>query len=270
MRILLLGTAAIALSGCSWFGGSKYQHQTASTGPDYKYTKDGDCCAPLAQWNIEGAVGTEFIVGGDALTTHQHSAPGVTSTKQSMNDVYDNGMRYELGGSYALNPNRKITLMGHYANAEGNDVTVGTYGGSSLTGTMSDYERYGIEAGLRQYFNPTPAPIFKSVRPYVEAKVGATKVEDITLDNAMYGGAVENGGTIGLYEGGWVPSAAGMVGLEAPVFKRATLGLETGIRYTGQPENDTTYFNSAHPLAGVNRDAKSFTVPVMLRGRYRF
>ena len=271
MRLLLLGTAAIALSGCSWFGGSKYQHQPAAKSAYGVYAKNGDCCAPLSRWNVEGAIGQEFLVGGDIFTGDKiHVVPGNAAANQKMEDVFDNGMRYELGGSYALNPNRKLTLMGSYANAEGNDVTVGVYGGNALTGRVSDYERFGVEAGLRQYFNPTPAPLFRSVRPYVEAKVGATNVKDITLQNAQLGGAVENGGTIGLYEGGWVPSAAGMVGIEAPVFKRATLALESGIRYTGQIENDTTYFNGAHPLSGVNRDSKSFTVPVMLRGRYRF
>ena len=113
-------------------------------------------------------------------------------------------------------------------------------------------------------------PLVKALRPYVEAKVGASKVKDIDLENAMYGGAVENGGTIGLYEGGWVPTAAGMIGVEAPIFKRATLGVETGIRYTGRLDSDTSYLNGGHPLAGVNNGSDSYTVPVMLRGRYRF
>lgn len=274
MRLLLLGTATIALSGCSFLGigGSKHHYNTGSS---YGYnTSNSACCdqKPLSRWNLEAAVGPEFIVGGDALTGSQTNAlPGVVSAgDQSMKDVYDPGMRYELGASYALSPNRKLTLMGSYAEAEGEQVNLGTIAGNTLAGRMGDYERYGIEAGLRQYFMPQRAPIVKSLRPYVEAKLGAAKVKDIALENATLGGAVFNGGTAALYEGGWVATGAGMVGVEAPIFKRATLGVETGLRYTGAPKSDNSVFGPGVALAGSNNGASSWTVPVMLRGRYRF
>ncbi len=271
MRLLLLGAAAVALSGCSWFGGSNYRGSTSANSDGY-YAPASDCCTPtLSRWNLEAAVGPEFIVGGDALTGSQiHVAPGVTSTDQSMSDVYDPGMRYELGGSYALNPNRKVTLMASYAKAEGEQVNLGTFGGNTLSGKMGDYERLGLEAGVRQYFTPTPMPLVKSLRPYVEGKLGAAKVSDIDLENAQYGGAVYNGGTVALYQSSWVPTAAGMIGVEAPIFKRATLGLETGIRYSGAAKKDTTDITPGSPLSGVNRGTESWSVPVMLRGRYRF
>ena len=60
------------------------------------------------------------------------------------------------------------------------------------------------------------------------------------------------------------------VGVEAPIFKRATLGLETGIRYTGVPKSDNTNLGPGVAFAGSNNDASRWTVPVMLRGRYRF
>lgn len=273
MRFLLLGAAGIALSGCSWLGLGKSHHNSSYNNGYYSYGGE-DCCEEgktLSRWNLEAAVGSEFIVGGDLFSSDDvHPNPGVTANDVSMKDAYDPGMRYELGGSYALSPNRKLTLMGSYASANGEQVDVGTINGDLLTGTISDYERYGVEAGVRQYFSPKPAPLVRSVRPYVEAKLGAAKVKDIDLENAMLGAAVFNGGTAPVYEGGWVPTGAGMIGLEAPVFRRATLALETGIRYTGNPKTDTTAFNPGFELAGANRDGKSLTVPVMLRGRYRF
>ncbi len=271
MRILLLGVATVALSGCSWLGLGGNAHNGPSSNDGYGYyggSGDG-CCNTLSRWNLEAAVGPEFIVGGDALTGNKVHAPAV-STTQKMKDIYDPGMRYELGGSYALNPNRKLTLMGSYAKAEGEQVNLGTFGGQAVTGKMGDYERWGIEAGMRQYFAPTPAPLVRSLRPYVEAKLGAANVQDIALENAMRGGVAYNGGAVPLYKSSWVPSAAGMIGVEAPIFKRATLGLETGIRYTGEAKSDTSFLNGAHPLGGVNNGTENWTVPVMLRGRYRF
>lgn len=285
MRILLLGTAAIALSGCSWFGGYSGGHHGAPAGDGYGYypdapIQDDGCCNTLSRWNLEGAVGQEFMVGGD-FTTPGDVVPiaGTDLPEVSMKDAYDAGMRYELGISKALNPNRKFTLMGSYATAGGKDVAIASATGvpaDQIRGTASDYNSYGIEAGLRQYFQPMPAPLVKGLRPYIEGRVGAAKVDDITLTNARtVGGApgVFNGGTVNMYEGGWVPTGAGLIGVEAPIFKRATLGLETGIRYRGALNSDPTHLSAAGTqplLTGLNNGSENWTVPVMLRGRFRF
>lgn len=284
MRILLLGTAAIALSGCSWFGGSNYYGPQAHQGQGYyantPANTGGACCDNLSKWNVEGAVGQEFMVGGDFTTPGDVTAlPGVTLPEVSMKDAYDAGMRYELGLSKTLNPNRKFTLMGSYSTAEGKDVAIASSTATpadQIRGKASDYTTYGIEAGLRQYFAPSRAPLVKAIRPYIEGKVGAVQVDDINLTNARtVGGApgVVNGGTIAMYEGGWVPTAAGMVGIEAPIFKRATLGLETGIRYRGALDGDQTDLGTGGGLAalnGLNNGSENWSVPVTLRGRFRF
>lgn len=276
MRILLIGVAGIALSGCSWFGGSGQNHTNSNGAHNgyYSGNSNNNCCVggkKMSRWNIEGAVGPEFIVGGDAITSSNIHAvnDGVVAT-QSMQDAFDPGMRYELGGSYALSPNRKVTLMGSYAQADGEQVTLGTDLIGAVTGDMSDYQRFGVEVGLRQYVAPIKMPLVKSIRPYVEGKLGAAHVDDIGLSNAQQAGAAYNGGTVGLYESSWVPTGAGMLGFEAPVFKRATLGVESGIRYTGAMKSDTSTLNGANPFSGANNGTASWTVPVMLRGRYRF
>jgi hypothetical protein len=278
MRLLLLGAATVALSGCSWISGSSGHHGPMTNNQGYYSHSNNDVCCDdaksLSRWNLEGAIGPEFIVGGDAITGDRINDPFpgavVASDVTSMKDAFDPGMRYELGGSYALNPNRKLTLMGSYAKAEGEEVNLGTINGDALTGNITDYERYGVEAGLRQYFTPKRAPLVKALRPYVEGRLGAAKVKDVNIENAELGGAAYSGGTAPFYKGGWVPTAAGLVGVEAPVFKRATLGLETGLRYTGTLDTDTSVFGPGVPLAGTNNGSDSWTVPVMLRGRYRF
>lgn len=280
MRILLLGTAALALSGCSFFGGgAQYGTPTAS---NYSYypstvsTHQGQRGA-ISKWNLEGAVGQEFIVGGDFTTPDDVTAlPGLTPGAVAMSDAYDNATRYELGLSKALNPARKFTVMASYSSASGKDVALGTLAGppaNTLRGTASDYTALGIEAGLRQYFNPRPGLIVKSIRPYVEAKLGAAQIDDITIENLRDNGGAVNGGTAQMYEGGWVPTAAGMVGIETPVFRNATLALETGIRYRGALDGDVTDFGpggGVSILTGINNGSENYTVPVTLRGRYRF
>lgn len=275
MRILFLGAAAIALSGCSWLPSFGHQKDGQMSEHGYYYsTADKGCCVggkSLSRWNVEAAVGPQFFVGGDAISGEDiNDIPGTASGNVSMKDAYETGKRVELGTSYALNPNRKLTFMGHYAKAEGEDAVLGSIDGEPVTGELSDYKSYGVEAGLRQYFQPTPAPVFGSLRPYVEGRVGAAHVDDIQFENAQYNGGAWQGGTVPMYEGGWVATGAGLVGVEAPVFNRATLGLETGVRYTGALKSDNTVLGPGVDLAGTNNGSSNWTVPVMLRGRYRF
>lgn len=281
MRILLLGVAAIGLSGCSWLGGHGGYYSPQSGGHGYypapQADTSGECCDSYSKWNLEGAVGIESMVGGNFTTPNDVAVlPGLTSNDVSMDSAYKDGTRYELGLSKALNPNRKLTLMGSYSEAEGKDLAIASLAGTPdnvLRGKASDYKAYGVEAGLRQYFKPAPAPLVKALRPYVEGRIGAAKVDDISLTNLRDNVGAINGGTVGMYEGGWVATAAGLVGVEAPIFKQATLGLETGIRYRSELSADRTDINPTGAVglvSGINNGSENWSVPVMLRGRYRF
>ncbi|NNE57200.1 MAG: hypothetical protein HKN36_03745 [Hellea sp.] len=273
MRNFLIGASAIALSGCTWLGGSDHHKQTYNNQTGYyapQKAKVPCCGTQLSRWNMEVAIGPEFMVGGNALTGDQIiPQDGVIGNEVSMRDAFDTGVRYELGGSYALNPKQKLTLTGSFAEADGDRITLGTNNGVVVAGDMSDYQRLGVELGMRQYFTPQPVPVLNSVRPYVEGKIGASHIDDIALTNVTNNSVAANN-AIALYDGGWVPTAAGMVGVETPIFNRTTVGLETGVRYTGKLSSDRSDLDANNVFAGSNNGSTSWTVPVMLRGRYRF
>ena len=278
MRALLLGAAALSLSGCSFLGlgGSKHHDgmkahsgHYASHAP-HKACKSQSC---LSRWNLEGGIGPSFTVDGTAVTGSQTNAgSGADIRTISMNDAYKTGVRVELGGSYAVSPSTKVTAMAFHdkADSEGT-LDWGTLDGEALTGALTDYEASGIEMGLRHYFKPRKAVIVNSVRPYVEGRVGAAYVDGVDIENLQLGGQTLGTGTVSFYDGGWVPSAAGLVGIETPLTKYSTIGLETGIRYTGTPDSETgSAFSAGQPLAGINNGGERVSVPLMLRGRYRF
>lgn len=274
MKKLLLGVAAIGLSGCSWLGLGGQQTHTAPQYGQYNHqAKPDGCCVggkTLSRWNIEAAVGPEFFVSGDAISGDQiNNIDGVTSTSQSFGDIYGRAARYELGGSYALNPNRKVTANINYANASADQATLGTIDGTAVTGTLSDYERFGIEAGLRQYARPVAVPLVNSIRPYIEGKAGIARVRDIDFVNSDPNATVL-AGTTPFIDGSWVPTATGLVGIETPVFDRFTVGIESGLRYTGVPRSNTSVLSSGVPLAGTNNGGNNWSVPLQIRGRYRF
>jgi len=283
MRILLLGAATLALSGCSWLGlGNNHNNQNynynAHNG-NYSYQAQpkankgchsGQC---LSRWNLEGAIGPSFNIASTKAVGAEGLNPGTTTVINDVKarDAYQAGYRAELGGSYALSPNRKVTANAFIDRADSaGPQNLGTIGGETLIGSLSDYEAYGGEVGLRQYFAPRRAPLVKSIRPYVEAKLGATYLDDVALQDTELGGAAFSATDIPFYESGWVGSAAGMVGVETPLTKYSTIALETGVRYTQGPKSDNTVLAPGFSIAGTNNGGSRTTIPVMLRGRYRF
>ncbi len=285
MRILILSVSAIALSGCSWLGlGNKtdyrnnnYQQNSGSYGYKTNKTRSSNGCHSgqcLARWNIEAAVGPTFNVGGTAISGDE-AHPGVAINNISFSEAYNEGIRGEIGGSYALSPNRKVTGNVFYEHADSEGVldlgTVGILNQQTLSGSLSDYQSYGAEIGLRQYFAPRRfGGIIGNIRPYVEGKIGATRLDDISLEGATVGGTSALAPDIPFYRSGWVGSAAGLAGIETPIARHATIALESGLRYTQGPRTDTSVLAAGTPLAGINNGDGRLSIPLMLRGRYRF
>lgn len=276
MRILLLGAATIALSGCSFLGlggGKDYKHHSAHSGHHGSYASHNGCTGNncLSRWNLEGGIGVDADVTGDIVTGSNVSGPGIGQIEDiKFKDVYEAGYRGELGVSYALTPNRKVTATGFYSEAKGSgEKTIGTLAGpaGTLNGEFSDLKTYGAELGLRQYMKPQRGWLLKNYRPYVEGRLGATHVDDISITNTTLSGAPYAGGDIALYDSGWVAQAAGLVGVEVPISRFSTLALETGVRHTqGFDGADST-----NPMFDDISDSNGRTViPVTLRGRYRF
>jgi hypothetical protein len=282
MRNIILASTAIALSGCSWLGLGNGHHDYNNSGYNShgSYGHHAPKVAPkscnsqqcLSRWNLECAIGPSFNVCGTAIKgdkTHPENGDIINTVK--MKDAYDTGYRAELGGSYALSPNRKITgnMFMEEANSAG-ALDWGTVGGQALTGALSDYRSYGAEIGVRQYFAPRRGLILNSIRPYVEAKLGAAHLDAVRIENSQLGGAAFSATDIPFYQNGWVGTAAGMVGVETPIARHATLALETGVRYTQSPKTDTSILGPGFSIAGYNNCGSRTSIPVMLRGRYRF
>ncbi len=110
--------------------GSGHNYNSGNT---YSQNVNNDACCvggkTLSRWNIESGIGAEAFVGGNAISGSQADTGFINPTTVlqdvKMSDAYDVGYRAELGGSYAVNPNRKLTLQGVYSQFDGNEVTWG-------------------------------------------------------------------------------------------------------------------------------------------------
>jgi hypothetical protein len=274
-RILLVSLSAVALSGCSWLGYGQNDYNNdgwygGQYAPQAQVQKPAQPCCDgrLSKWNVEAGVGPSFIIGGEGVSGDKINPSGGTDINElDMDELYDTGLRAEGGISKALTPNRKVSLIGHYVNHDSKGVVDwGTVGGTELTGSLSDYKAYGAELGLRQYGGIKPFPLVNSVRPYVEGRVGASYVEDIDIQGASIAPTTD----IAFYEGGWTPTAAGLIGVETPFFGKSTIGVETGLRYTHKLDTDRSVLAAGSPLAGSNDAGEKWSIPLTLRGRYRF
>lgn len=275
MRIVLLSTVAISLAACSVApqGGNQYIPSNAQMGAyNHQQPQMVQQNYRLSRINVEGGIGTELVTGakllraGDAVNTPAN----VVHNNVSMKQAFKRGLRYDLGASYALNPNLKLSATAYKTKNKGKEgIVVGAINGQDLMGDMSDYDSWGLEAGLRQYGGPMPIKFLNSARGYVEARAGAAHVDEIGLTNMSRNGIAR--ADMALYNKGWVPTAAGLIGIETPLFKQATIGIESGIRYNGKLDNNMTgRVAPGNRFEGVNSGSDKWSIPVNIRGRIRF
>ncbi|GLQ23841.1 hypothetical protein GCM10007853_17150 [Algimonas ampicilliniresistens] len=250
-----VGALAVAGSGCAYQQGSSYGSHTAYP----TYQSHSTSYAPyrrhqqhIGATRLEFEASREQFIDGDIIEGG-NVIGGVTTNDVAYKDVYKAGYRLSAGLARDVRPNTTFSAKGFYKEAEADGpVLVGNNGGA-VNATFSDFKSYGAELGLRQYMAPQ---IQGRMRPYLGGTLGAAYIDDI---------AVTGGLTGPLNEAGWVATASGTAGLEMPISPTGSLALESGVRWTGS--QDRTAVASA---AGFTDDGSKLSVPITLRGSFRF
>ncbi len=244
-----------------------YQAQSYSGGYNY----GGGFGGGSLPFGLELGGGQDFIVGGDIFPgdvskpfggtggTTPVGATGVVSDLIPIGyaDAFDNAKGVDLTATYDVNHN--MTLLGRvgYTKADGNALKVGTVtdGGTvteDLYAEFSDLEQYTIEGGFRKYMGyPT------GMRPYIGGTAGFVKTKDVDLTQASATLVDPAVFTQTYVDGGWSPTASGLIGAEWAMGNRSAIGVETGIRWTDDLDSNF-----------VSDDR--WSVPVRLRGRVSF
>ena len=174
-----------------------------------------------------------------------------------MKQAYGNGTRFDVSATYPRpSQGRYFTGTAYRTTYSGRDVSLPAIARPPLTGRISDYRMHGVEFGVRQY-SPKTAHVF---HPFIEARLGGAYVDDVSVKN--------NAGRTRLYESGWVPTASAMVGFEAPASEPLTVGVETGVKVQGRLKADDSL--RARQVNARSTSGSAVTIPLILRGRYRF
>jgi len=135
--------------------------------------------------------------------------------------------------------------------------------GLPVYGTFGRYEALSAELGYRHFFG-TP----DSARPFVGARLGATRVDDI---NATF--EIPDGGiTIAnapFYEAGWVATGGLDIGVIVPVSETFSVTLASGVHYTSDLKDDDSAIGGLG-LARINDTGSRVSVPLSLAARWDF
>ncbi|WP_371397131.1 hypothetical protein [Fretibacter rubidus] len=268
-KTLIVSIMTLPLASCGWWDGAfapyyAFPAQTASYGT-YAYaptpqTAPGQIDRRRAKGvvSLEGGIGADFIAGGQLIDAgNARIATGAVPQNLAMSDAFGTGTRFDATATYPVSENRYFTGTAYRTTHDGKAVNLRTQTGTPLVGQLSDYRAHGVEFGLRQYA-PNPRYV---VHPFIEGRVGGAYVDGVSLDQGVSRTA--------LFNSGWVPTGAVVVGFEAPTSNRFTVGMETGIRYQGRL--GATPQPLSRDVTGAARASGSLiSVPVVLRGRYRF
>ncbi len=282
-RLATLTAAVLAtgLSGCGsvgWLGGGGGGDHGA-----YQY-RGASAYAPsrAAGWSVEGEVALE---AGSSSTFHRGEviAGALTVEGRDFGDTHDAGARVALRAGRSIGPNTDLVVgVSHASLSSSGPVQVGAVGLDPIMAEFDDYKKTSIDIGVRRYLGPDRAGLRSgALRGFVGASAGVARIDEIdaVFSSGVVGDAGTGFGRLGtglpnviaaeFYDDTWTGTAAVTAGLEMKLTRSASLEFETGVQIDGGPDEDDTTL-PALGLAQINDSGTRVTIPVALRGKFRF
>lgn len=256
IRIAIVCTAALFLSSCSWLG-------------NWNGNSAGQ------RMNLELAIGVDQSIDGDLISTAFDNSGTAELVPTDFNDAFGRSTDYQLGLSYAVTDTVEVTAALNYSKATGNTIEVGNVSAvDPITADIDDLETYGGEVGVRKYFrNKTFAHLLSpAVSPYIGANIGIKHVKSIGAQfssTGFPGAGLPASFHAELYQDDYVPTGQITVGAEWRATRNFAIGLETGVRYTGELSDGNTVLSDVG-WEEAQGDTKNISIPVTLRGRFKF
>jgi hypothetical protein len=217
--------------------------------------------------------GFNFFLGGgiDLNTTgnfHQSGSGELLSlpvniVSRSFGDIYGSGRRIQAGVEYSLDGQNAIGLTFNYVKARGGSVLIGDIGGLDLRAEFSDYNAYGLDLTYRRMITT----IAQDLRPYFGGTLGMKSVSGIDAIIIPGGEPFE---TIAFYDSSTVGVIGALLGFEYSFTPSISLGLETGIRYSGNLSSSEVPLFEGSGLEGINTGGKRVSIPVLVRLIFEF
>lgn len=240
------------------------------------------------KFSVSPMAGTSFTVGGDFVNAAEETFAvagtiggaafsvniGFKTEERDFGDVYDQPIVVGLGLNYGLSSNGEVFGSFRYVHAGGdkfdalNVTAAGTIDGTAfaigavLTGEFDSYNEFGVDVGYRHFFNPG-----QKFRPFVSIGAGLKRVDDSDLDLTFNGTSVAK---IKFFDSAITYTVGLGLGFRYDMAKGVAVGLETGIRYEGDLDDDDTDLTGLGSFENVNDDGNRLEIPLMARVTIEF
>jgi hypothetical protein len=216
------------------------------------------------RWALSFRGGLDLPLSGDV---HGGGAGSVlklptTVEAKSYGDIYGTALRGEAQVGYGVSERVELFASGSYAKESAELLQVGKVAGLALNARFAEYKETGLEGGMRYFFSP-----LSMLKPYFGLSGGVRFLESNSPTFTVPAAQVTLS-DVPFYDSSTVATAAAVLGVRYDVGRTFSLGLETGPRYQGKPDNLPTLVGSG--LESINKTGDRLTMPILFTATLRF
>ncbi len=215
-------------------------------------------------WSVSFSAGTAPSVSG---LYHEGGSGTVLNLatqveERDYSDIYNSGFAMKLGLGYAFSPKAELIGSFTYARADAEELSVGNVAGLDLRSQFSNYRDWGLEGGIRWHFAPDAA-----VNPYIAFVAGARWVDAMPATFSVPAAGVVLA-DVPFYDDSVAPTFGGDFGVQFKVAPAVRLGVETGLRWTGNLADIDGLAGTG--LENLNDSSSRWTLPIMGTITFKF
>ncbi|MEM0965694.1 MAG: hypothetical protein AAGJ81_06055 [Verrucomicrobiota bacterium] len=228
----------------------------------------------ISGWSITVKGGPAFPVMGDfsgsaaeqsTTTTDPDGNEVVTGNSANIlgldwSDAYDDFLDLAIEIDFWEGPTRSLYLGLSRTMASGKNATLGSFNGSNVTATFSDYSDTGIYAGFRWGLGNSGW-----IKSLISVQAGATIIDSIDADVTN----IPNVTSIAFYQRSTVFSGGVFISVILTPLDFLEVGIESGFRYQTAPKGDNSQIDLLG-LQGINSEGDLGLVPVRILATIKF
>lgn len=216
------------------------------------------------RWTVTFGAGTTPTVSGTYHEGGNGSVLGLPTQvgERDWSDIYGNGFGMKIGVGYLFTERLELTGTFRYSRQDAEELSVGNVAGLDLRSQFSDYRDWAIEGGFRWHFAPEAM-----VNPYWGLAAGFRRIDAMPATFSVPAAGVVLEDTP-FYDEATVATFGGDLGVQFRVAPRVSLGVEAGLRWTGDISDIEGL--SGTGLENLNDSSSRWTLPILATIGFRF